>query len=183
MATNVQTGQLDWRPIDNVFYEAAKYHVYLIPVISGQGSSCDGGHWNDPAWYSGGFMDVYNSAGNSDGRGLTPLSYWGYMNAIVSRYAGSPALGMWEPMSEPEASTCPAAFEPGNCEGHQTCPDEAAAATSLKYFFTAVGDADPPSRSRPPRRSRLPRLGAVRHHMDRLRDRGHVLRHRRPERP
>ena len=139
MATNVHTGQLDWRPLDNVFYEAAKYHVYLIPVISGQGGSCDGGHWNDPAWYSGGFMDVYNSAGNSDGRGLTPLSYWGYMNALVSRYADSPSLGMWEPMGEPEASTCPAAFEPGNCAGHQTCPDEAAAATSLKYFFTAVG--------------------------------------------
>ena len=139
MATDVQTGQLDWRPLDNVFYEAAKYHVYLIPVVSGQGGSCDGGHWNDPAWYSGGFMDVFNSAGNSDGRGLTPLSYWGYMNALVSRYADSPTLGMWEPMSEPEASTCPAAFEPGNCEGHQTCPDEAVAATSLKYFFTAVG--------------------------------------------
>ena len=32
------------------------------------------------------------------------------MNAMVSRYADSPALGMWEPMSEAEASTCPAAI-------------------------------------------------------------------------
>ena len=36
MATNVHTDQLDWAPLDNVFYQAAKYHVYLIPVISGQ---------------------------------------------------------------------------------------------------------------------------------------------------
>ena len=61
------------------------------------------------------------------------------MNALVSRYADSPALGMWEPMSEPEASDCPAAFQPSNCEGHQTCPDQAAAATALEYFFTTVG--------------------------------------------
>ena len=139
MATNVNTDQLDWQPLDDVFYAAARYHVYLIPVISGQDSSCDGTHWQDPAWYSGGFMDVDNSPSNSDGRGLTPLSYWDYMKDLVSRYADSPALGMWEPMSEAEASTCPAAFEPTNCEGHQTCPDEAVAANTLKYFFTTVG--------------------------------------------
>jgi IPT/TIG domain-containing protein len=139
MATNVHTGQLDWQPLDNVFYAAAKYHVYLIPAISGQGSTCDGTHWQDPAWYSGGFKDVYNSPATSDGRGLTPLSYWDYMNALVSRYADSPALGMWEPMSEPEASTCPAAFEPTDCSGHQTCPSESTAAIALDYFFSTVG--------------------------------------------
>jgi hypothetical protein len=139
IATNVNTGQLDWQPLDHVFYEAAKYHVYLIPTISGQSGSCDGDHWQDPAWYAGGFKNVYNSAANSDGRGLTPLSYWDYMNALVSRYADSPALGMWEPMGEPEASNCPATFQPGNCEGHQTCPDQAAAAAALQYFFTTVG--------------------------------------------
>ena len=140
MATNVHTDQLDWSPLDYVFAEAAKYHVYLIPVISGQGGSCDENHWNDPAWYSGGFKDVYNSPSNSDGRELTPLSYWVYMNALVNRYADSPALGMWEPMSEAEASSCPASFEPSNCSGNQTCPKEAAAATALKYFLTAVGE-------------------------------------------
>jgi mannan endo-1,4-beta-mannosidase len=108
-------------------------------VISDQAGTCDGGHWQDPAWYSGGFRDIYNSPGNSDGLGLTPLSYWSYMNAIVSRYADSPALGMWEPMSEAEASTCPAADEPTNCQGHQTCPSESVAATALEYFFNTVG--------------------------------------------
>jgi hypothetical protein len=138
-ATNVHTGQLDWQPLDTVFYAAAKYHVYLIPAISDQAGTCDGGTWQDPAWYSGGFRNVYDSSGNSDGRGLTRLSYWEYMNALVSRYADSPALGMWEPMSEAEASTCPAAFEPSNCSGHQTCPDENAAATALEYFFNTIG--------------------------------------------
>jgi hypothetical protein len=139
LVTNINTHQIDWRPLDDVFYAAAKYHVYLIPVISDQGGNCDGGTWQDPAWYSGGFRDVYNSASNSDGRGLTPMSYWNYMNSLVSRYADSPALGMWEPMSEAEASTCPAGYEPSDCSGHQTCPDEAAAAAALEYFFTAVG--------------------------------------------
>ena len=139
MATNVHTDQLDWAPLDNVFYQAAKYHVYLIPVISDQAGTCDGGHWQDPAWYAGGFRDVYNSPADSDGSGRTPLSYWDYMNEIVSRYADSPALGMWEPMSEAEASTCPAPHHGSSCYGHQTCPDEAAAASALKYFFTTVG--------------------------------------------
>jgi hypothetical protein len=139
LATNFKTGQLDWAPLDNIFYQAAKYHVYLIPVISDQAGTCDGGTWQDPSWYAGGFKDVYNSAGNSDGRGLTPLSYWTYMNDIVSRYADSPALGMWEPMSEAEASTCPAAYEPSNCSGHQTCPSDTAAASALEYFFNMVG--------------------------------------------
>ncbi len=139
-ATNLTSHQLDWQPLDNVFYAAAKYHVYLIPVISDQGGDCDGVTWQDPVWYSGGFKNVYNSPSNSDGSGLTPLSYWNYMNLLVSRYANSPALGMWEPMSEAEASTCPAAYEPTNCSGHQTCPSETAAASALAYFFTTVGE-------------------------------------------
>ncbi len=139
MATNVNTDQLDWQPLDNVFYQAAKYHVYLIPAISDQAGTCDGGHWQDLAWYSGGFRDVYNSSSNSDGLGRTPLSYWDYMNALVNRYADSPALGMWEPMSEAEASDCPASLQGSACWGNQTCPSEAAAASALDYFFTTVG--------------------------------------------
>jgi hypothetical protein len=139
LATNMKTGQIDWAPLDNVFYQAAKYHVYLIPVISGQSGSCDDDQWHDAAWYSGGFKNVYDVADGTYGSGLTPLSYWDYMNALVSRYADSPALGMWEPMSEPEASDCPAPYEGSSCYGHQTCPDESAAANALEYFFTTVG--------------------------------------------
>jgi len=139
LATDETTDQIDWAPIDLVFYLAATYHVYLIPVITDQSGTCDGGHWQDPSWYVGGFKDVFNSATDSEGRGLTPLSYWTYMQRLVNRYKNSPALGMWEPISEPEASTCPAAYQPTNCSGHQSCPDEAVAAADLTSFFDVVG--------------------------------------------
>ncbi len=139
MATNINTHQLDWGPLDRVFAAAAAHDQRLIVVISDQGGACDGSHWQDPSWYEGGFKDVFNDPGTTDGRGLTPLSYWDYLQAIVTRYASSPALGMWEPMSEAEASTCPSQFEPVNCSGHQVCPDESVAASALRYFFDTVG--------------------------------------------
>jgi hypothetical protein len=100
------TDQVDWAPIDQVFYLAAQYHVYLLPTITDQGGTCDGNHWQDPSWYAGGYKDVFNSASDSGGHGVTPLSYWTYMQELVNRYRNSPALGMWEPVSEPEASSC-----------------------------------------------------------------------------
>ena len=139
IATNIQTDQLDWAPIDRVFAAAAAHNQRLIVAISDQGGTCDGGHWQDPSWYDGGFKDVFNDPTTTDGTGHTPLSYWDYLQAIVSRYASSPALGMWEPMSEAEASTCSPQYEPTNCSGHQTCPNESVAASALRYFFDAVG--------------------------------------------
>ena len=139
MATNVTTHQLDWRPLDRVFSAAAAHGQRLIVSLTDQGGTCDNGHWQDPAWYDGGFMDVINAPSNTDDLGLTRLSYWDYLQAIVSHFRSSPALGMWEPISEPEASTCPAQYEPRDCSGHQTCPDEAVAARALRYFFDVVG--------------------------------------------
>jgi hypothetical protein len=139
MATNVNTDQLDWAPIDRIFYLAAQDHVYLIPVITGQGGTCDGGHWQDVSWFDGGYKGVFNSTDNSNGAGLDPLSYWTFLQDVVNRYEDSPALGMWEPFGEPEASTCPTADEPSDCSGNQTCPDEATATQALLSFFDAVG--------------------------------------------
>ncbi len=136
---NPRTGGLNWAGLDRVFAAAATARVKVIPVLGGQGSGCDGGHWEDPAWYNGGYTQVYNMPANSDGRGLQPLSYKTWVTNVVKRYASSPALGMWEPMGEPEASTCPVAYQPGNCEGHQICPDEAAASAALSAFFTTIG--------------------------------------------
>jgi hypothetical protein len=133
MAINVHTQQLDWAPLDRVFSTAAEYHQHLIVVLAGQSGSCDDGYWKDPAWYDGGFMNVHDSTG------LTPLSYWDYLQAVVNRYKSSPALGMWEPVSEPEASTCPPQYQQGDCDGHQTCPDEAVAEAAMRYFFDVVG--------------------------------------------
>jgi hypothetical protein len=140
LATDPATGQLDWGPIDRVFAAAEAYHQRLIPAITDQGGTCDGQHWQDPAWYDGGFRDVFNDPSTTDGRGLTPLSYWTYLQDIVNRYKDSPALGMWEPISEAEASTCPPQYQPTGCSGHQTCPSESAAASALRRFFDTVGD-------------------------------------------
>ncbi len=139
MATNVHTHQLDWAPLDRVFSAAASHHQRLIVTMTDQGGVCDGGHWQDPAWYEGGFMSVFDSPTTTDGNGLTPLPYWTYLQEIVTRYARSPAVGMWEPISEAEASTCPAAFEPTQCSGHQQCINEAIAASALRHFFDVVG--------------------------------------------
>ncbi len=46
---------------------------------------------------------------------------------------------MWEPISEPEASTCPSQYQPLDCAGHQTCPNQALAARALRHFFDVVG--------------------------------------------
>ena len=138
-ATDVSSGAIDWAPLDQVFYLAA--YVPRLPhtTITDQGGTCDGGHWQDPSWYDGGYRDVYNTADDSDGAGLTPLSYWSYMSDLVNRYKNSPALGMWEPISEAEASSCPTRYQPDSCSGNQTCPDEATAAADLTSFFNVVG--------------------------------------------
>jgi len=139
MAINVHTGVLDWAPLDRVFAAAAANGQRLIVSLAGQGNGCDGGHWQDPSWYNGGFRNVYNTSANSNGAGLDPLSYWNWVQDVVNRYKDSPAVGMWEPMSEAEASTCPPQYEPTDCSGHQTCPNETAAASALRYFFDTVG--------------------------------------------
>jgi hypothetical protein len=135
LATNVTNHLLDWFPIDRVFRAAAAYGQYLIPVLTGQGGYCDGQHWQDPSWYDGGFNQVFNLSANSDGQGLDPLSYWDYIQEIVNRYKNSPALGMWEPVSEADPDTCPIQNEGVNC----TCPNETAAALALHHFFDVVG--------------------------------------------
>jgi mannan endo-1,4-beta-mannosidase len=139
MATNVKTRALDWGPLDRVFAAATAHHQRLIVVLTDQGGTCDGNFWQGPSWFSGGFTQVFNDPMTTDGHGLTPLSYWEYFHNVVNRYRNSPALGMWEPVSEPEASTCTTNQEPQNCWGHNACLDEAVAAQALRHFFDVVG--------------------------------------------
>jgi hypothetical protein len=139
MATNVNTGQIDWGPLNRVFDAAAAYGQRLIVTIADQSGTCDNMHWEDPSWYEGGFMDVFNAPSDTQGTGLTPLSYWDYMQDLVNEFKNSPALGLWEPMSEPSAGTCPPQDEPLNCGANQTCPNEAVAASALRHFFDVVG--------------------------------------------
>ena len=139
MGTTVSTHQLDWGPIDRVFAAATAYHQRLIPVIGSQAGGCDDGEWKGLSWYQGGFMDVAPPPLYSDDTEPTLFSFWTYLQDIVNRYKSSPALGMWEPMAEAEASTCPAQFQGPACYGNQICPDEATAAAALRYFFDTVG--------------------------------------------
>lgn len=136
MAVNVHTGQIDWAPLDRVFSAAAAHGDLLIASLTSQGGECDDNVWKDPAWYSGGYTRTYGA--NAIGTVL-PLSYYQYVRQIVTRYAASPALGMWEPVNEPEASTCPPGRSGVGCSGYQTCPDHLAAATALRSFFDTIG--------------------------------------------
>lgn len=133
MALNKTTHALDWTGIDRVFRAAERHHQLLVPVLSTQSGNCSDGHWKDKAWYDGGYRQAFDD----DGRHLEPLSYWDYLQAVVPRYAKSPALGMWEPVSEPEASNCEAGRRGNDCTGHVVCPPGASSA--LRGFFDDVG--------------------------------------------
>jgi mannan endo-1,4-beta-mannosidase len=133
LGTKLSTHRIDWAGLDRVMHAAAETHQYVILSLAAQGGGCDGDVWQDPAWYGGGYRQV------QDPTGLTPMSYADYVTAAVAHFARSPALGMWEPISEAEASTCPGGDVAAACAGGQTCPDEAAAAHALRSFFDSVG--------------------------------------------
>ncbi|MBK5305300.1 MAG: hypothetical protein JJD92_01285 [Frankiaceae bacterium] len=130
---NRTTKRIDYTGLDRVFRAAERHQQRLIPVLGNQGGGCDDGHWKDAAWYAGGYAKRFND----DGRGLNPVSYAAWVTSTVTRYKGSPALGMWEPVNEPEATNCAAGFKGGACYQHQICPTGAAA--TLRSFFDKVG--------------------------------------------
>ncbi|MGH9065691.1 MAG: beta-mannosidase [Acidimicrobiales bacterium] len=132
-AVDWRAGTIDFGPIDRVVAAAAAHHDELIVTLSDQSGTCDDGHWHDQAWYDGGYKKVWND----DGRGLDHLSFSDWMKLIVNRYKGSPAVGMWELVNEPEASDCAPGFHGSACYGHLACPP--GAARSLRSFFDTVG--------------------------------------------
>jgi len=135
MAINYRTKQLDWGPLDRVFDAAAKHGDFLLVSLTGQDGTCDDGHWKSAGWYRSG----YRRAHDDDGRGLAPMPYRDYVREIVQRYRTSPALGMWEPVNEPETSLCGAHLRGSQCYAHLTCPSERRGAMALRQFFDAVG--------------------------------------------
>jgi mannan endo-1,4-beta-mannosidase len=135
MAINFRTKQLDWGPLDRVFNAASKHHDFLLVSLAGQDGTCDDGHWKNAGWFLGGYRRAYND----DGRGLAPVPYWDYVRKVVQRYSSSPAVGMWEPLNEPEASSCAPQFSGSKCYGHLVCPSERLAAVALRTFFDSVG--------------------------------------------
>jgi hypothetical protein len=133
-AVNKFTHQLDYTALDRVFAAAERHGQRLIPVLGNQSGSCDDGHWKDVAWYAGAF----NQRFNDNGRGLNAVPYLAWVTSTVNRYKSSPALGMWEPVNEPEATNCLPGHKGSACYTHQA-PCVAGAAESLRSFFDRVG--------------------------------------------
>jgi len=134
-AINAVTGARDWRALDRVVQaaEAAPTHPHLVISLASQSGQCGDGHWLDLSWYSGGYRAVFNDIGDNWPR----VSYWDYLREVVARYAGSPAIAIWEPVGEPEAANCQPGYAGTACYTHKYCPSNATA--TLRSFFDTVG--------------------------------------------
>ena len=131
---NKVTRRLDFTGLDRVFRAAERRGQRLIPVLGEQSGTCDDGHWKDKAWYAGGYTKRYND----DRRGLTVVPYTTWVTTVVNRYKSSPALGMWEPINEAEATDCTPGYTGSACFTHRpACP--AGAAAALRSFFDVIG--------------------------------------------
>ncbi|MCU1592279.1 MAG: beta-mannosidase [Frankiales bacterium] len=130
---NRTTHKVDFTGLDRVFRAAERHGQRLLPVLGNQDGTCDDGHWKNRAWYAGGYAQKYND----DHRGLNVVPFTSWVTAVVNRYKTSSALGMWEPVNEPESADCAAGFLGPKCYGHQVCPATAPAA--LRSFFDVVG--------------------------------------------
>jgi cellulase (glycosyl hydrolase family 5) len=119
----------DWSGLDQVVQAADRSatHVRLIAYLGMEGGVCDGGIFKTDEWYKSGYIRSYPARS----------SYWTYLQQVVSRYAGNPAILMWEPMSEPEASDCAPGYSGSDCYSHKSCPTDAT--TTLVNWFDRVG--------------------------------------------
>jgi len=86
------TGGRDWTPIDRVVQAAERAHQRLILVLGDQWANCHGEQYKDASFYLGGYRTA-TPPGERE-------TYWRWVQDVVSRYRGSPAVGMWEPLNE-----------------------------------------------------------------------------------
>ena len=137
---NKYTDTIDWTALDRVFSAAAASHVLLIPVLGNEYSNCDDGRYKDLSWFQSGTSVVASaSLAAAAGEPAPVLSYNDWVSAVVSRYASSPALGMWEPLNEPSPSTCiggPYASSSSCNSGAGSSCAETTALGALQTFFT-----------------------------------------------
>lgn len=102
LGTNKNTGAIDFTGIDRVVAAAERTHQRLIISLGNQWADCDGspnGLQKDQAWYDGGYRTTRPPG--------EPVAYRDWVSMVVDRYKASPAVGMWEPLNEPEAGCAP----------------------------------------------------------------------------
>ena len=126
-------GHIDFTGIDRVVAAAERAHQQLILTLSDQSGTCDDGHWHDQAWYDGGYTQRYDDYGYGNG----DRSYLDWVRLIVARYRDISAVAAWEPVNEPEASTCSGATGSACYGAQRTCSDSAE--LSLRSFYDAIG--------------------------------------------
>jgi mannan endo-1,4-beta-mannosidase len=125
LAWNKNTNTQDFTTFDRVVQTAARYNQKVIFTLANQWANCDQ-VYKAESWYVSGYRTPV-SDGSALGRQINPLSYWDYVRKVVSRYASSTAVGMWELVNEPAP------------EASYTGPCNATAVTTLRTFFDTVG--------------------------------------------
>lgn len=126
IAWDKSTNQADFTVLDRVVNAAAQTGQKLVLVLSHQWGGGCGEFFKTESWYANGYRQALND-GTTLGAQTTPMSYWDWVSTIVSRYAASPAVAMWEPVNEPY----PTVSQGGPCS--------TTAASTLRQFFDAVG--------------------------------------------
>lgn len=121
--------------LDRVVTIAGQHQQYVILSLTDEAGTCDDQHWKGPAWYAGGYGTIPLDAPP----GHAVASYLAYVTAIVNHFHTNPTVAMWEPVNEPEASTCDPGYQGSGCGGHNPCPNETQAAADLRSFFDTVG--------------------------------------------
>lgn len=134
MGINPATGERDWTGLDRLVAAADTHHVKLILSLGSQAGTCDGGQWKEPSWYAGGYARVPTG---SQPAGMVSYEQW--VSEVVERYRSSTTIAMYEPINEPEASTCAPGFSGSACYAHLTCVSESRSAAVLRSFFDQVG--------------------------------------------
>jgi mannan endo-1,4-beta-mannosidase len=114
----VSNGQFDWTNLDRVLAIAAAHGDRVIPVLANQYDYCDGAA-KDLAWYQSGYESRIEAG--------EIVPYEQYVSAIVTRYADSPTIAMWQLVNEAQATNAD-----GSC-------DESTALSALTGFSDAVG--------------------------------------------
>jgi hypothetical protein len=89
---------LNWTGMDRLVQWAGQYHQHLDVTLSNQWPDCDSGVPHDLSWYQGG----YNQTITKDGNNI--MSYASWIQLVLARYGNNPAIAMWEPVNEQNAT-------------------------------------------------------------------------------